>query len=222
MDCCKIDYSKFFRFKEEWDNFASATVFIIFLPLLPLLLEYLASGGTVQAASVTLVASFFTLALGSSSKSKFFFSFSVLIGVTYAAFYPIVLLKKGYYIVMSKSAWYVIIFAVIFHISERYLRHIEEGDPFFNWWYGKEEIREKKLLLNKLEKDLGDLKKEGNSYKDRRKEKIKQYDQDDTEEIDEIDECIRDVQKNRELLQRYIEKLKGELRNLETPVPLKK
>ncbi len=149
------------RLPEDWDNFIASVILIIFLPLLPLLLELL-STGEISSTSLTLVASFFTLALGASSKSKAFFAFSVFVGVIFASAY-IIVLKEGFYIkLIERSAEVVIVVAIIVHAMERYARHRVDilKEPFLSWHYGKEEIAAKTSKLEKLEKREKELQQE--------------------------------------------------------------
>lgn len=135
------------RPSEEDDNFISSVILVIFLPLLPLLLEFLLKK-EMPSDSAALTASFFALALGSSSKVKSFFALSIFNGVLFSAAYIIVLSKININSIQIYSYVSISIFAIL-HGAERYIRHIKDGDPFLDLWYGKEDI-EKNLMQHNL------------------------------------------------------------------------
>lgn len=200
---------------EEWENFIIAVVLTVCLPLLPLLIEFLLKG-KITPASVTLLASFFTLSLGSSSKSKLFFSISMVVGLMFAVFYAILFTPQIQFNEEIKIlSWVAIVLSGGYHALERLKRHVDDKDPFFSWWYSKEEVKEKKTIRDSYKYQLIDLKEKEKVLKEKLEEKNKEIRAAIISEMDVINREINNISRKIKEAQDRYSYIEGEISTLD-------
>lgn len=116
----------------EWQNFLLSIFLHLTLPLLPLILELWATQ-TVTEKTMTLAGSMYTIAIGVSSRNPALFGLAILLSILLAAAFGFAAAEgdplpwSGY---VSLGAIWVVF---VFHICERYNRHISEKRPFLKF-----------------------------------------------------------------------------------------
>jgi len=130
-----------FQLSKGKQDYYTCIILHMVLPLLPIGLEYLARGGTVAVTSLTLMASFYAISIGLSSKDIVLFAFSILLCVIFSALFgmvsvpnssgPLSLTKIKIFAIGSMVVMFVA------HAAERYRRHVIKEEDFWDWDYYK-------------------------------------------------------------------------------------
>ena len=116
----------------HWQNWLLSIFFLLLFPLVPLLFEWLFTGG-VSSSSLQLIASTYAITVSVSSRDMLLFGIGMLIEFIFAVFY-------GYSVSVSAgihgangAAIAAIVFVCLFHSFERYNRHVVERAPFLEF-----------------------------------------------------------------------------------------
>jgi heme/copper-type cytochrome/quinol oxidase subunit 3 len=125
----------------HWGYFAeSVAVFLIAPVLIPLVFEW-GNTGTIRTSSVQLILALMVFSSGAASRFQLVFVISVIAGLLWSGAYAHTLTTE---ISGSKTAsggfggtfwwWATILVGAMFflyHVGERYIRHVWDGEPFF-------------------------------------------------------------------------------------------
>lgn len=120
-----------------WQDFLVCIALHMLLPLLPLLLEWWFAKH-VEAKSITLTAALYSMAIGLSSRHVALLGIGILFGFTFAATSGHLSTEPApgleHVGVISGVA---IAFMFVWHIIERYYRHVAESEEFFEFLKSK-------------------------------------------------------------------------------------
>ena len=125
-----------------WENFFASLILHLSLPLLPLAIEQIQTGGITEK-SLTLAAAMYTISIGVSSRSRLMFAMTVAASIFYAFLYGIVISKSSPDSVVGQAsvADHVIrrattlgiISVFLAHAGERFNRHVVDRAPFLEF-----------------------------------------------------------------------------------------
>ena len=129
----------------HWQQYIICVVLHLLLPLLPLLIEWWITG-RVQMASLTLGASMYVIAIGLSSRNLVILILGLVWGIVLAvisgvaseaSLHASTVLGQGEHLnsaTNGNSFWWVSVVGMssmfLFHLCERYNRHVAERAPF--------------------------------------------------------------------------------------------
>jgi hypothetical protein len=113
---------------DEWQNLILSIIFVMFLPLLPILLEFL-QNHSITEKSLTLAAAMYSIEIGISSRSKLIFGISVAASITFSSFFGFAATNNS---LAVTHTWAIIGIGAIslMHLFERVNRHIMDKEPF--------------------------------------------------------------------------------------------
>lgn len=100
-------------------------------PLLPLAAELIATH-TVKLDALDLMASTYAIAIGFSSRTRLFVGICIFIALVFAVAYG---LAVGGHSDTGRRLWpmLAIAFVFVFHVPERYNRHVADREPFWEF-----------------------------------------------------------------------------------------
>lgn len=104
------------------------------LPLLPLGAELL-QDGKISPSSLTFGSAVYVMALGASSRNEAIFGISVLLGVIYTSLFGMLRSPTANMPIpatLTAVKWSVGL-VVVFHLIERFSRHVTDRAPFFEF-----------------------------------------------------------------------------------------
>jgi len=114
-------------------HFVASVVLIVFLPLLPLLLEYWLLS-RISAQSLTLTTAIYAISIGASSTQAVVLVLAIPVSIAFSAAFGVVISvgdpPKG----CSIAAALTILAAALIHMGERWNRHVAEEKPFWRFW----------------------------------------------------------------------------------------
>jgi hypothetical protein len=118
---------------DAWQQYGLCLLFHLFLPFLPLIIEY-ALHRRVEPKTSLLFLSVFPLSVGVSSRNRLMFGVTIVFGLIYSVFFG--LISGGLPLDQSVSdiGYYCLAGIVITHALERYNRHVVDSEPF--WEFG--------------------------------------------------------------------------------------
>jgi hypothetical protein len=116
----------------EWENFDLCMMFHLPLPLLPLGVEYVASG-KITGPSVTMASGMYVIGVGTSSRSTLQFGLRFVLCILNSVAYGLLIAKPGAdsTAIYWSSAGLILIF--VMHALERYNRHVVDLDPYWEF-----------------------------------------------------------------------------------------
>ena len=119
------------NFSRNINSFISSLVFILLIPLIPLLIEYLFF--TIDSKSLYLFASIYTLTVSVNSTSSGVFSLSIFLslvfGISYGFNERITEIEPN----LRDIAYYAILGTFVVQCIERIRIHLIKGNSFFNF-----------------------------------------------------------------------------------------
>lgn len=118
--------------KEIQDYYACILLHLV-LPLLPIGLEFLSSH-TIATTSLTLIASFYAISIGLSSKSPLQFAIGILICIVFSSVFGMISGQKIAALPIRVFASFSIFVIFVSHAVERYNRHVIDCEPFWVWF----------------------------------------------------------------------------------------
>jgi hypothetical protein len=135
----------------HWGYFAeSVAVFLIAPVLIPLVFEW-GNTGTIRTSSVQLILALMVFSLGAASRFQLVFVISVIAGLLWSGAYAHTLTTE---ISGSTAAlggfggriWWRLTIVVgvgvfLYHVGERYVRHVWNGEPFFEFSRRRRRVR---------------------------------------------------------------------------------
>jgi len=118
----------------EWREFFCCALMLLLLPCLPLVAEWLFSPNGVDERSVFMFISMYSIGIGITSRNVFYFAVSVIVCLVYCVAYGALVAKSPHaYACAGLTAKLVIGFMVLWHLLERYDRHVSSQEPFFEF-----------------------------------------------------------------------------------------
>ena len=140
----------------------------------------------------------------------------MVIGLIFAVFYAILFTPQIQFNEEIKSvSWAAIILSGLYHFLERFKRHVYEKDPFFSWWYSKEEVKEKKTICDSYKYQLIYLQKKEKSLKEKLEEKNRALRAAIISEMDVINREINNISRKIKEAQDRYSYIEGEISTLE-------
>lgn len=119
---------RFLRVSQEVENYILSLALRMYIPLLPVVLDFWQRGQT-SAKSLVLVAGLYGISIGVASRRRSLFGLTFASGVTFIAAYGIIL-GGQHELPQSRPAALVAIAAiVIVHALERWNRHVRDCEP---------------------------------------------------------------------------------------------
>ena len=120
--------------KEIQDYYACIILHLV-LPLLPIGLELL-STHTIAATSLTLIASFYAISIGLSSKSPLQFAIGIIICIIFSSIFGMISSQQSNLPPLLIKTFAICSILIIFinHALERYNRHVIDYEPFWVWF----------------------------------------------------------------------------------------
>jgi hypothetical protein len=122
--------------------FWSSVFFLLWLPWVPLLAEWGATG-EIKSSSLQIFVALYGLGLGAASRSEVSFGFGVVVAIIFSVSYGSILATENGTVagpggVFNSTPWVwfsaiVGIALAIRHGAERYTRHVQDEAPFFEW-----------------------------------------------------------------------------------------
>lgn len=119
----------------EWENLILAGCLHLFLPLLPIIVEW-GRTGQVTPSALVLTASMFSITIGTSSRSPALFGITLIISLFFAMQYSLATEPAAMGAVSAmgplrapETAWWIIFGILVVHLAERYHRHVVDGEP---------------------------------------------------------------------------------------------
>lgn len=113
-----------------WRSFGFSLIFIILLPLLPLLLEFLTANYTVSIKSIALAIAILVIGIGSTSSDLFQLVTGLFFGIIDSSIYTHITNTDKIGIVIM---WVTCTIMIIWHCIERVNRHILKRQCFFEF-----------------------------------------------------------------------------------------
>ncbi len=113
----------------HWQTFFLCVILHMLLPLLPLGFEFW-STQTVSDRTMTLAASMYTIAVGASSRNPALFGLAILLSISLAAAFGFASSERQALSGSGHVSAGAILLVFVFHVIERYNRHVAEGRPF--------------------------------------------------------------------------------------------
>ena len=134
---------------DHWENYFTCILLHMLLPLLPIIIEFIINK-SVKQESLTLTASMYAITIGISSKSKSQFGLAVVVSLIFAICYGADIHRASSHeswanggsnsvkevesiINLRTFALCAIGLTFLFHVIERYNRHIVDRASFFNF-----------------------------------------------------------------------------------------
>lgn len=114
---------RFPKLPKHWEDFLLSLVFVLLLPLLPIIIEYWRSQ-KVEIAELLLTASMYAIGVGATSSSRLMFVFTIIMGVCFAFAYGSVKGSQNVLPLSDMLAYASIGLIFIIHTLERYNIHI--------------------------------------------------------------------------------------------------
>ena len=133
---------KFPTIPKNWENFLVCIIFQLCLPLLPLGMEKLLTGD-VQASSLTITTAIYAITIGGSSQSLLELTFGIVVGMFFAAIFGFVISGNELAELPTRLvSWIFIMASALFHLPERYNRHVVDREQFFQFKLEEEKEKE--------------------------------------------------------------------------------
>jgi|SRR5882757_1404404 len=119
------------RQRQDFEQFVTAIVFLLILPLLPLLAEYFKTTA-LRADTLALCLTFYCFCLAVSTHSLFCFTYCLFMGIVESFKYNGASLQSVFPIY---STWEFYLFLTVFgmHGVERFKRHYRKGEKFLSF-----------------------------------------------------------------------------------------
>ena len=114
---------------DHWQNYILCIILHMFLPLLPITMEYWLNG-IISDKTLTLAASMYTITIGISSRNPLFFGSTIVASIVFAFSYGIVVDHQSTLPYIRIISFIGIVTVFIAHLLERYNRHIIDRSPF--------------------------------------------------------------------------------------------
>jgi hypothetical protein len=135
----------------HWVYFAESFLVLLLAPVfIPLIFEW-GNTGTVRTSSVQLILALTVFALGAASRFQLMFVVSAIVGLLWSGAYAHNLTIETTGSATSPGGfggkfwwWATIIVGVSFffyHVGERYIRHVWNGEPFFEFSRARRQVR---------------------------------------------------------------------------------
>ena len=121
---------------QRWQTFFFCVILHMLLPLLPLGFEFW-STQTVSDRTMTLAASMYTIAIGVSSRNQALFGLAILFSVSLAAAFGFASSERQALSGSGYASAGAILLVFVFHVIERYNRHVTEGRSFMPFGKGE-------------------------------------------------------------------------------------
>ena len=118
---------------QEWSNYLTCILLHMLLPLLPLLFEAWALGGSPSESTLAITAAIYAMSIGLSSENKAMFGLCIMVGVIFSAVYGQVSVSKNPTPDVGIYAALAILFVFVIHAAERYNRHVVDCRPFLDF-----------------------------------------------------------------------------------------
>ncbi len=113
-----------------WRSFSFSFIFIILLPLFPLLLEYLSTGTYfVSVKSIALAVAILVIGIGSTSNDLFQLIIGLFFGIIDSSIYTHISNSD----IIGICIITITCIIMIWHLLERYDRHLIKGQRFFEF-----------------------------------------------------------------------------------------
>lgn len=119
--------------EHPWQHYLGCLSLHLFLPVLPLVLEFIIAH-KISDASITLAVAIYAISTGLASQNLAIFSMSLIISLIYTFLYGAnaYALKNGTELIGSLYADYTLYGIFIGHSIERFKRHIIDKAPFWD------------------------------------------------------------------------------------------
>lgn len=117
---------------EPVENFIVSVVLRMYVPLVPLVLEWWWTG-EVSAGSLTLVAALYGISIGVASWSRALFAVTFALGITLIAAFGIIVGQESALPPSRRVALLGIVGVMGAHLLERWNRHVQDCEPSFHW-----------------------------------------------------------------------------------------
>jgi hypothetical protein len=120
---------------DHLQQFGVCLLFHLFVPLLPLLAEAAASGGTTSPSTLYLAASAYALSIGVSSRNILSWGLFFVLGLTFAFLFGLSKAPAAAIGIRQASLFPKagIILVFLIHCFERYNRHVVDREQFFSF-----------------------------------------------------------------------------------------
>ena len=114
---------------KHWEYFLLSLMLVLFLPLLPLLLELFATH-EIKPASIALTIAIYSVSIGVATRSQVIFG--LCISICYAVAYGLAV-KNPSDGPAPWACWATVAAVFIIHGIERYQRHVQQRAPFLEF-----------------------------------------------------------------------------------------
>jgi hypothetical protein len=117
--------------RKNFEQFIAAVIFVLILPLLPLLAEFIKTKG-LKEDTLTLSLTFYCFCLAVSTNSLLKFTFCLILGIVESLKYDGRSVESAFPI-YSTFEFYVFFMVFIMHGAERFNRHYRNAEIFLNF-----------------------------------------------------------------------------------------
>lgn len=117
---------------KHYQHFGVSVIFIVFLPLLPLFLEYWFLS-KISAQSLTLATAIYAVSIGASSTHTIIFGLAIPVSIAFSAAFGVVISIESPPPGCSYAAAISIIVISVIHVGERWNRHAVDKKPFWSF-----------------------------------------------------------------------------------------
>lgn len=116
----------------RWQQLLICVLFHLFLPLLPLLIEWW-KNSTVTGTSLTMAAAMYAIGIGGSSRNSLMFAVTIVLSIVFSIAFGMSLNAKNSLNGIFALAIGALIAVFVIHFLERYNRHIALGESFWEF-----------------------------------------------------------------------------------------
>jgi hypothetical protein len=115
-----------------WQDFGLAVIFHLLFPLLPVLIELMATA-RVTETTLTLTASLYAIGIGVASPNRLVFGLAIFAGVVAAIAFGFVTGSPDSFAGARELSVVVIVFFFLTHAVERFWLHVGKREVFFKF-----------------------------------------------------------------------------------------
>jgi hypothetical protein len=116
---------------KHWEYFLSSVMLALILPLLPLFLEFFATG-EIKPDAMTIAVAMYAVGIGVTSQSQVVFGACLLIGISFSVAYGMTV-KTPASAPANWVGWIIISLVFVLHGLERFQRHVQRRAPFLEF-----------------------------------------------------------------------------------------
>lgn len=114
---------------QNWQHYLSSIIIQLILPLIPLIIELWLTG-QVSDHTFAISVAMYSISIGVTSNNIALLAASIAVSVMFSAVFGYLLSENTLHYSVEKPALISILGFMIIHATERYKRHIKEGELF--------------------------------------------------------------------------------------------